>query len=103
MVSGALSSSLFTAVTSPETGAYTSAAAFTDSTTATSSPALSLRPTAGVSTNTMSPSSSCACWVMPMLMVPSASLLTHSWEAVYFRLQWRYRQWRTHHGAVGGS
>jgi hypothetical protein len=22
---------------------------------------------------------------MPMLMVPSASLLTHSWEAVYFR------------------
>src|SRR5512137_803385 len=60
-------------------------AAFTDSTTAQDSSAASLRPTSGNSTNTTSPSASCAKSVMPIVTVPSASLRTHSCDAVYLR------------------
>src|SRR5512135_2852592 len=35
--------------------------------------------------NTMSPSRSCAWWVMPTASVPSASTRTHSWLGVYLR------------------
>jgi hypothetical protein len=63
-----------------------SEAAFTDSTTAHSSPALTVRPTAGSSRKTMSPSASWAWSVMPMVTLPSASSRAHSWEAAYFRL-----------------
>src|SRR5574340_1498295 len=35
--------------------------------------------------NTMSPSRSCAWWVMPTVSVPSASTRTHSWLGVYLR------------------
>src|SRR5688500_18051735 len=60
-------------------------AALTDSTTAASSPAVKVLPTFGSSTNTMSPSASCAYSVMPTVRVPSASVRTHSWDSVYFR------------------
>ena len=62
-----------------------SLAALTDSTTAASSPAVKALPTCGSSTNTMSPSASCAYSVMPTVRVPSASRRTHSWDSVYFR------------------
>src|SRR5471032_1946317 len=52
-------------------------AAFTDSTTAIDSPLVTLRPTAGTSTNTTSPSCSCAYCVMPMVPV-SPSTRIHS-------------------------
>src|SRR6187455_855113 len=57
-----------------------SEAAFTDSTTPTASPAFTLRPAFGGSTNTMSPSCSCAWSVMPTETVPSAS----RWGDVFF-------------------
>ena len=44
--SGAAGTASFAATTSPASGAYTSEAAFTDSTTAQASPAATLRPTA---------------------------------------------------------
>src|SRR5882762_6915669 len=62
-----------------------SEAALTDSTTAHASSAATLRPTSGNSTNTTSPSASWAKSVMPIVTVPSASLRTHSCEAVYLR------------------
>jgi hypothetical protein len=59
---------LHTALTSktlPEMGAYTSEAAFTDSTEPKESPALYSLPTVGRSTNTTSPKASAACAVIP--------------------------------------
>ncbi len=72
----------FAATTSPDTGAYTSEAAFTDSTTAIASPAFTLRPALGNSRKTRSPSAACAWSVMPTVNVPSDSLRIHSWLAV---------------------
>src|SRR5450432_3041467 len=60
-------------------------AAFTDSTTAQTSPAFTLRPTAGNSMNTRSPSACCAWSVMPIVSVPSSPTRIHSWLAVYFK------------------
>ncbi|MCY1459058.1 hypothetical protein D9M71_764980 [compost metagenome] len=62
-----------------------SEAAFTDSTTASASPAPTDLPTSGSSRKTMSPSASCAWSVMPMVSVPSASTRTHSCDSVYLR------------------
>src|SRR6185503_11400540 len=62
-----------------------SEAAFTDSTTPTASPKVTLRPGFGASTKTMSPSCSWAWSVMPTLTVPSASRFTHSCDSVYRR------------------
>src|SRR5271169_6286696 len=61
-----------------------SLAVFTDSTTAQASPALTQRPTAGSSTNTMSVSSACAWSVMPTVAV-SPLTRTHSCDLAYFR------------------
>src|ERR1017187_638832 len=61
-----------------------SLAVLTDSTTAQASPALTLRPTAGSSTNTMSVSSCCAWSVMPTVAV-SPLTRTHSCDLAYFR------------------
>src|ERR1019366_6178353 len=61
-----------------------SLAVLTDSTTAQASPALTLRPTAGSSTNTMSVSSCCAWSVMPTVAV-SPLTRTHSWVLAYFK------------------
>src|SRR5215470_18402178 len=58
-------------------------AALTDSTTPQASPASTLRPTAGSSMNTRSPSASCAWSVMPTVNAPSGSARTHSWLSVY--------------------
>src|SRR5450432_393018 len=60
-------------------------AAFTDSTTAQTSPAFTFRPTAGNSMNTRSPSACCAWSVMPIVSVPSSPTRIHSWLAVYFK------------------
>src|SRR5690349_11000375 len=62
---------------------YRSAAAFTDSTTPATSPFLNVVPTAGRSTNTTSPSASCAWWVMPTVAASWSSMLIHSWSWVY--------------------
>src|SRR5258706_11805747 len=61
-----------------------SLAVFTDSTTATASPALTFRPTAGNSTNTTSVSSCCAWSVMPTVATSPATR-THSCDFVYFK------------------
>src|SRR4051812_4287716 len=61
-----------------------SLAVLTDSTTATASPALTLRPTAGTSTNTTSVSSCCAWSVIPTVATSPATR-THSWELAYLR------------------
>src|SRR5690554_4732423 len=61
-----------------------SEAAFTDSATVQSSPAATVSPTSGNSTNTMSPSRSWACSVIPTVTVPSPSLRIHSWVDAYF-------------------
>src|SRR5438552_2154601 len=56
-------------------------AAFTDSTTAQASPLATLRPACGTSTNTTSPSCSCAYCVMPMVPTsPSTRIHSCSWE-----------------------
>src|ERR1700755_1796999 len=62
-----------------------SEAAFTDSMTATVSPALTVLPISWTSKKTMSPSASCAWSVIPTVSVPSASVRTHSCDSVYFR------------------
>src|SRR3954454_4920280 len=61
-----------------------SLAVFTDSTTAHGSPALTLRPAAGSSTNTTSVSSCWAWSVMPTVAVPPATR-THSCDLAYFK------------------
>src|ERR1044071_9017659 len=61
-----------------------SLAVFTDSTTAQASPALTLRPTSGNSTNTMSVNSCCAWSVMPTVAV-SPLTRTHSCDLAYFK------------------
>src|SRR5581483_7648623 len=61
-----------------------SLAVFTDSTTAQASPAFTLRPTSGNSTNTMSVNSCCAWSVMPMVAM-SPLTRTHSCDFVYFK------------------
>src|SRR5581483_10321129 len=86
IVSGLSASAALAAVISPLIGAYTSDAAFTDSTTAHSFPAASLRPASGNSTYTKSPMRSWASSVMPTVTVPSDSRRTHSWDLVYLRL-----------------
>src|SRR5436190_23245519 len=61
-----------------------SLAVFTDSTTATASPALTFRPTAGTSTKTTSVSLYWAWSVIPTVPIwPSTR--THSWEFAYLR------------------
>src|SRR3954469_21849704 len=85
MSSGWLPSASLPASTEPAIGAYTSEAAFTDSTTAKASPALSALPASGTSTNTRSPSAPCAWSVMPTSTLPSASVRTHSCDFVYLR------------------
>jgi hypothetical protein len=55
-------------------------AVFTDSTTAIASPAATWRPTSGSSTNTTSPSWSCAKSLMPTVTTPSSGALAHSCE-----------------------
>src|SRR6185503_14464851 len=60
-----------------------SLAVLTDSTTAQASAALTLRPTAGSSTNTMSVNSCWAWSVMPTVPV-SPSMRSHSWDLAYF-------------------
>src|SRR5204862_8018108 len=60
-------------------------AAFTDSTTAQTSPCVTDRPTTGSSMKTRSPSASCAWSVIPTVRIPSSSVRTHSWLAVYLR------------------
>src|SRR5580704_15626954 len=83
--SGLAASAALFATTLPARGLYTSDAAFTDSTTAQASPARSVRPASGTSTNTRSPSAPCAWSVMPISRVPSASVRTHSCDLVYLR------------------
>src|ERR1700733_13341616 len=61
-----------------------SLAVLTDSTTAHASPALTLRPAAGNSNNTMSVNSACAWSVMPMVAV-SPLTRTHSCYFAYFK------------------
>src|SRR5215472_1851410 len=61
-----------------------SLAVFTDSTTAQASPAFTLRPTSGNSTNTISVNSCCAWSVMPTVAV-SPLARTHSCDFVYFK------------------
>src|SRR5215831_12526077 len=61
-----------------------SEAALTDSTIAQASFAVTRLPFSGSSINTKSPSDSCAWSVIPMVTLPSASALIHSWLAVYF-------------------
>src|SRR4029077_5693725 len=73
----------FTSTTSPASGAKTSEAAFTDSTTAAPSPFASVTPTSGNWTKTMSPSSVVACSVIPTVEM-SPSSLSHSCSFVYF-------------------
>src|SRR5690606_29899187 len=60
-------------------------AVLTDSITATVSPAFTLRPTSGSSTNTTSPSWSCAWSVMPTVTTPPPSWRTHSCDLAYLR------------------
>ncbi len=55
--------------TSPDTGAYTSEAALTDSTDPNGDPAVTAVPTAGSSTNTTSPKASAACFVIPTVPI----------------------------------
>jgi hypothetical protein len=55
IVSGAASNAVFTATTVPETGAYKSEAALTDSTTPKVAPAFSVAPTFGSWTYVISP------------------------------------------------
>src|SRR5215831_1288722 len=62
-----------------------SEAALTDSTIAQASFAVTRLPFSGSSINTKSPSDSCAWSVIPMVTLPSASALIHSWLAVYFK------------------
>jgi hypothetical protein len=77
MSSGCAASFSFTAVMRPDTGEYRSLAALTDSTTPKLSPAASLRPGAGRSRKTTSPSCDWAKSVMPTVTVlPSA--VSHS-------------------------
>src|SRR6267142_2812662 len=61
-----------------------SLAVFTDSTTAQASPAFTLRPTSGSSTNTTSVNSLCAWSVMPTAAV-SPLTRTHSCDLANFR------------------
>src|SRR6266513_1801017 len=82
-----------------------SLAVFTDSTTATASPALTFRPTAGTSTNTTSVSSCCAWSVIPTVAT-SPLTRTHSCELAYLRSDgtfeliksWYSENWFLHHG-----
>src|ERR1700754_4165180 len=60
-------------------------AAFTDSTTATDSPLVTLRPAWGTSTNTTSPSCSWAYWLMPTVPT-SPSTRIHSCSLLYLTL-----------------
>src|ERR1044071_9920592 len=85
MSSGVLPSAALPSMTEPAIGAYTSEAAFTDSTTANASPAFSVLPASGTSTNTRSPSAPCAWSVMPTSTLPLASVRTHSCDLVYLR------------------
>src|ERR1035438_3156202 len=59
-------------------------AVLTDSTTAHASPALTVRPTSGTSTNTKSVSSCCAWSVMPTVATSPATR-THSCDFAYFK------------------
>src|SRR5258708_33394907 len=61
-----------------------SLAVFTDSTTAQASPAFTLRPASGSSTNTTSVNSLCAWSVMPTVAV-SPLTRTHSCDLAYLR------------------
>ncbi len=63
-------------------GAYTSAAAFTDSTVAAAAALSNFAPTLGKSTKTRSPSFSCAKGVIPTVAT-SPSSRSHSWSLVY--------------------
>jgi len=79
--------------TSPASGAKTSDAAFTDSTTAAPSPFPRVAPTSGSCTNTRSPRASAACSVMPTvatsphasairdLLYISANFVSSNWTA----------------------
>src|SRR6218665_2130081 len=69
-----------TAVIAPETGMYTAAGAFTDSTTPATSPCAKCLPTSGRSTNTTSPSASWACTVMPTTAAVASAASIHSWS-----------------------
>src|SRR5690606_18081250 len=59
---------------------------FTDSTTATWSLAATLVPTAGSSTNTMSPSASWAKLLMPTVAMPLSPGRIHSWVSANLRV-----------------
>src|SRR5215510_8374151 len=72
-------------MTSPLTGAYTSEAALTDSTTAAAAPCSGRAPGAGNSTKTRSPSCSCAWSVIPTVAT-SPSIRSHSWSSVNFNI-----------------
>src|SRR5215510_7645265 len=72
-------------MTSPLTGAYTSEAALTDSTTAAAAPCSGRAPGAGSSTKTRSPSCSCAWSVIPTVAT-SPSIRSHSWSSVNFNI-----------------
>ncbi len=61
-----------TSVIAPVTGMYTSAAALTDSTTPAVAFCSNVAPTSGSSTNTTSPSASCAWCVMPTVDVDAS-------------------------------
>src|SRR5262245_42130783 len=68
-------------MTSPLTGAYTSEAALTDSTTAAAARFSGRAPCVGNSTNTRSASCSCAWSVIPTVPT-SPSIRSHSWSSV---------------------
>src|SRR5262249_43512838 len=78
-------SASFRAVTVPVTGAYTSETLLVDSTSPMACPDRTFAPTSGRFTNTMSPSASWACSVMPTRTTLLPPTRTHSCSAVYFR------------------
>src|SRR5690606_12750220 len=72
---------------------YTSAAAFTDSTTPATSFCARVLPTSGRSTNTTSPRASWAWVVMPTVAM-SPSTVIHSWSSVYLVvMRSRVKKW----------
>src|SRR5262249_16047847 len=72
-------------MTSPLTGAYTSEAALTDSTTAAAAPFSDRAPGVGNSTKTRPLSCSCAWSVIPTVAT-SPSIRSHSWTSVNFNI-----------------